>query len=192
MSKMQDRYFKGYVKEKRLMGETGKYQTSYVYHGDYYYWKAGPGAAAHYKKLFGALTAVNLAVMLAISLLNSQASRSAYVMAPVVLALIPLVYQVIGVVQFVRTGDKVREFDFEEINKKLRFASLGNGGLMALAAVLAVVWACFSVEKWSFVLLAVLDLAGSACALAIHVRYKSLGAVLTEEGDYRDIKDEGP
>lgn len=190
MSKMRDRYFKGYVRENRLVGETGKYQSSYVYHGDYYYWRADRSAVARCKRLFGILTASDLALLLAISLLNSQASRNPYIMTPVLLALVPLACQIIGVVQFIRTEDKVREFDFEEINRKLRYASLGTGGCMAAAALLALVWTFFSEEKSGFLLLAVLDLAAAVCAAVVHIRHRSLGAVLTEEGDYRDIQDE--
>ena len=190
MAGMRDRYFKGYVKEKRLIRETGKYQVTYVYHGDYYYWRAERQAVARCKRLFGVLTASDLALLLAISLLDSQASRSPYVMAPAVLALIPMVYQLIGTVQFIRTGEKVREFDFEEINRKLKYASLGTGGFLAAGAVLALAWTFFTGEKEGFALLAALELAAAACAAAIHIRHRSLGAVLTEEGDYRDIKDE--
>lgn len=190
MSKMRDRYFKGYVKEKQLTGKRGKYKTSYVYHGNYYYWKAGPQVIAAHKKLFGVLLTVNILCMAMITLLNTGASRNVYVMAPVLMSVIPLIYEVIGVVQFCRTGDKVREFDFEEINLKLRYASLVNGALLIISAIMALVWLCLSEEKLSFALLCFMELVPAACSIVIYIKHKKLGTILTEEGDYGDIEDE--
>lgn len=191
MSKIRDRYFKGYVKEKELVGEKGKYKTRYVYHGNYYYWKAGKDVIRLRKKLYGVLTAVNLVIMFALTIIDSEASRNTYVMIPVLAAIVPLIYEVIGFMQFSRTGDKVREFDFEEINIKLRYASLAYSTLMAAAAVISLVWLFFADDRWSFVLTAFLGLVCSASSLVIYIKHRRLGSMLVEEGDYGDIEDEG-
>lgn len=189
MAGMRDKYFKGYVKEKRPVGKNGKLKTVYVYHGNYFYWQVSRKTIGQYKWLFGAFTVVGLALMLAISLLNSQASRNVVVMIPVLLALIPLVFQVIGVVQFIRTKEKVPEFDFNEINLKLRYATLINGGLMAVTGVMALVWMFFAGAGQGFGLLGALAAVAAACALVLYFRQKTLGSVMTEKGDYDKIQD---
>lgn len=190
MSKMRDRYFKGYIKEKQLTGKSGRYKTAYVYHGNYYYWRAEPQIIAAYKKLFAVLLAVNIVCMVIIALLNTGASRNIYVMAPVLVSVIPLIYEAIGVIQFCRTGNKVREFDFEEINLKLRYASLANGALLAVAIVMALAWLCLSEEPLNFAFLALIELIPAVCSITIYIKHKRLGTSLTEEGDYGDIEDE--
>ncbi len=193
MAKMRDRYFKGYVKEMVPTGKEGKYKATYVYHGNYYYWRASHERIKGLKGLFAALLLVDMAVFFAAVSAGGAAAKTGLLMIPALLSLIPLLYEIIGVVQFCRTKDKVREFDFEEMNVKLRYSTLVRGAMLAAGAAAAVVWSFFAQEALSYLLMALELAVSAACALTIHVIHRPLGTALVEEGDYGDIKDEsGP
>lgn len=186
----RDRYFKGYVIEKSPGKKPGKYRKVYVYHGDYYYWCATQVEIAALKIRYLILLLADTAMFLVVMGWNSRATQSAWPMLAGLLSLIPLFSEIIAVVQFMCTEDKVREFEFEELNTRVRWSTLLRGIALLMGCLLSVIWA-FLTHVWKgFLLLAFAYFFCAGCSLAIYCKHRTLGARLVEEGDYGDIVDE--
>ena len=190
MAKMRERYFKGYVKEMVPTGKPGKFRATYVYHGNYYYWREGVAHIRKLKLLYPALLLLDLALYFPTALADWESNRAVPLMAAVLASLIPLFYEAEGLIRFCAAGEKLREFVFDEINQRLRFAPLIRGICLLSGAAVALVW-CFFAEEPKPYLLSALTLAVSgACGLAISLLHRKLRSVLVEEGDYGDIEDQ--
>ena len=186
----RERYFKGYVMEKTPTDREGKYKTEYVYHGNYYYWKADQLTIRRLKRLFPVMLLADASVFFTALVMDTAVNRVPVVIGVVLLSLIPLVYEAIGVVQFCMTKERVREFEFDEINLKLRYAPLIRGAILAVSAPLALIWGLVTKGGSSFSFAAFCLAFSAGCCFVIWSEHRRLRPVLTEEGDYGDIEDE--
>ncbi len=186
----RDRYFKGYVVEKSPGKKPGKFKKVYVYHGDYYYWRVTQAEMAKLRLRYLVFLLADMAIFFLAAGADSRASRSTWTMVAALLSLIPLLSEIIAMIQLFGTEDKVREFEFNELNTRIRWSTFLRGVILAAGSVLAVIWAFITREWTAFLLLAAAFLLCAGCSLAIYFSHRSLGSKLVEEGDYGDIVDE--
>lgn len=182
MSKWRDQYFREYTVEKEVL-ESGRSRRVYVYHGNFYFWK-NPQQVTRNKLIYTGLLALNIAVYILTSLgITPQAK---YLAVPVMLDLVPMVFEMYAVVQFCIVREKVREFEFNDMNTKLLGATISNA-VLASAAVLVSLYYGIQMGSWrSYVLIALGFAVCAGCAIVVFLLHKNLRPVMVEEGEGAD------
>lgn len=108
-------YFEGYVKEEKVDPKTGKKKTEYRYAGDYYIFQVEKEKFQEFKVSSAVLTLAATILFIISCALGSEASITVYVGVPELISLIPLCYQIIGLIGLLKNGSPkmtIREYTF--------------------------------------------------------------------------------
>lgn len=186
MSKYRDRYFKDVTVEKRTVPGRKRPCKVYLYHGDFYYWDRPVKTIRRYKWVYALLFCLNVALYLMATVRDTGANREKYLSVPILLAAAALIYGLYAVVHFCMAGEKIREFDFQEINTKLLGAAISSAVLQLAGAGMSVFYALSRRTTDGYLVLAVELAACGACALTVFLLHRRLGTVLVEEGEGAD------
>lgn len=181
MSKWRDEYFQEYTVEKEIL-PSGRKRRLYVYHGNYYFWRE-PEKVSSLKKEYAGLFALNLVVYFLTTLGNTQPSHTKYLAVPALLALIAMMFELYAIVQFCMVKEKVREFEFNDLNTKLLGSTVSNAALTSAAGIVSLYYAALTSLWLPYALTAIGFSVCAGCAIAVYRLHKSLHPVLVEEGE---------
>lgn len=158
------------------------FKIKYVYTGLWYRWKADPAALRRIKCLTAAACAAGIALFMAASLQDSSLNYARYVSLTGTLSIAALLFEVIGIGQFLAAKEKVTGIAFHDIDTKLRVAPVIHFALLLCTAALCV---CEMVsgggQAWDF-LIPVLYLLAGACSFAVFALYRRL-PYIKEKGE---------
>lgn len=126
------KYFeKNYTAVKEPCGNRKGFKIVYHYCGPWYFWKI-----EHMERCKGMLLAaglLNAAAYVMASIQYAEINMVPCFFVPAVLALIPLMFEEIGILQFCWHRGKLTEYDFFDIRKKLTIAPVFHVAVMAAA-----------------------------------------------------------
>lgn len=186
MSKYRDRYFKDVTVEEQSVPGRKRPRRVYLYHGDFYYWDRPVKTIRRYKWIYAALFCLNAVLYLLAAIRDTGANRAKYLSVPVLLTAAALMYGLYAIVHFCMAGEKLREFDFQEINTKLLGAAVSSAVLQFAGAAMSLYYALSDrTASGYFALAAELAVCGG-CALTVFLMHRRLGSVLLEEGEGAD------
>lgn len=130
------RQFEENYRAEQTLRPNGKgLQTIYVYCGDWYIWDPPTARLRQIKSLICAIGLIDLMVYLCAALHRCAANTMPLVAAGGMLGLVCLMFEIIGLIQFVLSTRKVKDPDCHEIRTRLIGSSLLRAILLAISAV---------------------------------------------------------
>lgn len=148
------------------------FKIRYVYYGPWYIWQADRLKCN--KILIAAACALGLGFFLLGNFTGSYANRAAFVGLPANLSLAVFVFEVLGVIQFCAAKEKITKPDYQDINMKLRAATLIRAAMLFVAVIGCVVTTIVNQLAWSELASALGYLLSALCSVFIYIRYKSI------------------
>ena len=128
--------FKENYKPVRIPARNKKgYKIEYVYIGKWYGWKEDRAVVRHVKAAAAAALILSVLLYLYAALLNVPLNWSKLVSMMGLLSLAPLLFLVIGMVQFLVSREKFTEQDYKDMNVKLHVAPVLHGGLLLACGI---------------------------------------------------------
>lgn len=184
MSKWRDKYFQEYTVEQEIQ-ENGHRKRVYLYHGNYYYWRK-PEQVHRNKSLYCALFLFDLISYFATTMANSIPNQAKLIAVPALLALISMMFELYAILSFCFSKEKIREFEFEDLNLKLLGSTMSNFILMAAACVLCIYYAVWQGPWLPYTVAAIGYGVCAGCAFVVYYLHKKLRPVMVEEGEGAD------
>ncbi len=138
-----------YVPETRTVPGKKKPKTVYRYIGDWFRFTQAKEKLRKTRIALVILQVAVIAVYLFGGMRNSYLNLMMWVAAPSLFSILPLVYEVIGTVQFCTAKEYMTEQNFRDIHSELSVATLIHAALMAVTAVCSVA-GCFRIHQWSW------------------------------------------
>lgn len=148
------------------------FKIRYVYYGPWYIWKAD--RLKRNKILIAAACALSALFFLLGNVTGPYANRSAFVGLPANLSLAVFVFELLGVIQFCAAKKKVTKPEYQDINMKLRAATLIRAAMLLVAVIGCVVTTITNRLAWSELSSALGYLLSALCSVFIYVRYKNI------------------
>lgn len=167
------------------------FKIRYIYTGLWYRWKAEPGTLRRYRCLIGAACAAGIALFLAASLQDSALNYARYVSLTGTLSIAALLFEVIGVVQFLAAKERVTGITFRDIDTKLRVAPVIHFALLLCTAIFC---ACEMIPAGGMAgdfPVPILYLSAGACSFAVFALYRRLPYVKEKGEEAQAVQTKG-
>ena len=113
------------------------FKISYQYVGKWYAWRESPGEVAKVKRYITTTLIVSIVLYLAAAIENASVNWSRWVSMLGLLSLAPLIFLIIGTVQFLLSKDKMKEESLKDFLAKLKIAPVFHGGLLAACGIVS-------------------------------------------------------
>lgn len=141
MKTFRDTFEENYVAVEVPCNNRKGFKVRYEYCGPWFMWALPAGELKKTKRSVAALCAVSLAAFCCSALWDTPLNYSGWVSLPATFAVAVMLFEVIGVVQFLLAGKKVTRITFQDIDRKLKI-TLPLHTLLLLIAAAACVWLC--------------------------------------------------
>lgn len=148
------------------------YKIRYVYYGPWYSWEVE--RLKGNKFLIAAACVLGLCFFLLGNCVGTNVNRSAFVGIPANLSIAVFVFEVLGVIQFCAAKAKVTKPDYQDINMKLRAATLIRATMLLVAVIGCIVTTIVNRLAWDELFSAFGYLLSALCSVFIYVRYKDI------------------
>ena len=111
------------------------YKIEYVYIGKWYGWKEDRAVVRRVKAAAAAALILSVLLYLYAALQNDPLNWSVPISIMGLLSLAPLLFLVIGMIQFLAAKEKFTEQDYKDMNVKLHAAPVLHGSLLLLCGI---------------------------------------------------------
>lgn len=175
MSSYSKKFMEDMKIEKRIKDNKKGYKRVYVYTGDWYSYDIEKKKLNSYKLIFGLLMLLSIAVYIICSLQRVFFNFSAIVAIPTIATILPMMYELLSIGQFIFLKDKNMKVEFQDTNKKINLSTIITVALLLLTILLAII---ISIIVKTITLKAVLVLIGylfsAFCSFSIFYLHKGL------------------
>lgn len=135
MKTLRESFEENYIAIKKPCANKKGFKIEYVYYGPWYMWDISKTALLRTKRNIGVLCVLNIAFLCVASLQDSPINYSLLVEIPGVLSLLALMFQIIGIVQFICSKEKMTRYTYNDINIKMGVAVPFHAFFMTLSSV---------------------------------------------------------
>lgn len=172
MKTPQERFEENYMPVPEPKNNRKGFKIRYVYYGAWYSWDAD--RLKRNKILIAAACVLGLVFFLLGNCTGANANRSAFVGIPANLSIAVFVFEVLGVIQFCAAKEKVTKPDYQDINMKLRAATLIRAFMLLVAGIGCIITTIVNRLAWNELLSALGYLLSALCSVFIYVHYKRI------------------
>lgn len=111
------------------------FKIKYVYTGPWYMWRVSAEEKKRNKRVIGALCVLDILFFAVAGLMPGSLNTVKWVEIPGLFSLIPLIYEIIGVVFFCLAKEKIQQLDFKRIKLFLGASPMIRGAFTATTAI---------------------------------------------------------
>ncbi|MBR0164107.1 MAG: hypothetical protein IJQ12_05480 [Lachnospiraceae bacterium] len=164
-----DTYYKA---EKVPYHNRRGYRMRYIYTGPWYYYGQGDNILRTTKIRMAAFFVSSVLCYLAAALRHAYVNYDRYVSLFGTLALAAVVFELVGVVQFLFIREKTTIINYRDVDMKLRIAPLMYAALMLLTFLMALRYLLISDGAGSAYVIPVMYFLSGVLAVAVYLTYR--------------------
>ena len=172
MKTLRETFEENYMAVEEPCNNKKGFRIRYVYTGVWYGW--GAEDMRRRKRLLAALCACGVSLLLLGGMIDSPLNAAGIVQIPAMLALAAAVFEAFGVIQFCAAKERISKMDFDDVNTKLRAASLLHAALLWFAAAAGAFLLVTGDYGWRDAAVPLLFCLSAVSAFILWLRYREL------------------